>query len=67
MKLSRYNFSFIPHLNSPWFSNARKEVLDSLQSEFTSTVYTTDDMTAISIVDTTVKIVGDGEYYVYKK
>lgn len=62
-----YNFSFIPHLNSPWFSNARKEVLDSLQSEFTSTVYTTDDMTAISIVDTTVKIVGDGEYYVYKK
>lgn len=62
-----YNFSYIPHLNSPWFSNSRKETLDSLESEFTSSVYATDDHTAISIVDGKITIVGDGEYYIYEK
>ncbi len=58
-----YDFCYIPHLNSQWFSHVTKENLENLRDQFTKPVYATDDHTALSIVDGTVKIIGNGEYW----
>jgi dipeptidase E len=57
-------FAYIPHLNSSFFS-LRKERLDALQAEFTSSVYATDDETALMVVDGKVTKVGEGEFLSY--
>lgn len=62
-----YDFLFIPHLNSSWFSHVRKENLEDLKDQFEYPVYSTDDETAIKIVDGKIEIVGAGEYWISTK
>ena len=62
-----YNFSFIPHLNSEWFTNVRKNILEDIKDKFNYSVYATDDNTAIKIIDSKIEIVGSGDYWVFNK
>ncbi len=62
-----YDFCFIPHLNSEFFTQVRANVLENLQSGFEHAVYATDDETAIRLVDGQLEIIGRGEHWVYKK
>ncbi len=58
---------FVPHLNSPYFSKVRKEVLDSLKSEFTTTLYACDDNSAVKISDGKPEVVSEGVTLVFEK
>ena len=62
-----YDFSFVPHLNSEWFSHVRKDVLEGLKNSFNHSVYATDDQTAIRISDGKLDIVGSGDYWTHIK
>ncbi len=53
--------SFILHLNSPHFPNARKEILQSLQN-LTSPLYALDDQSALKVIDNKIEAVTEGEY-----
>ncbi|MCG2808783.1 MAG: peptidase E [Candidatus Portnoybacteria bacterium] len=53
--------NFIPHLNSPHFPQARKEVLQSLKN-LTSPLYALDDQSALKIIDKKIEVVTEGEY-----
>jgi dipeptidase E len=62
-----HEFSFIPHLNSDYFKHVRKQNLENLKEKFLSTVYATDDETAIKIEGSQIILVGDGESWESKK
>jgi len=67
MPMKFYNFSFIPHLNSKWFTSARKDILEKIKDKLSYSVYATDDETAIKIDGEKIEIVGKGDYWVYNK
>lgn len=56
------NCNFIPHLNSPYFPQSRKEILQSLKN-LTSPLYALDDQSALKIVDGKIEIITEGEYF----
>lgn len=58
-------FSFVPHLNSTFFS-LRRERLDDMKEKFTHPVYAVDDYTALSVIDGEVTKVGEGEFLTYE-
>lgn len=60
-----YQFCFIPHLDSEWFTHVRKDVLEGMKDTFGQSVYATDDQTAIAINGDTLKIIGPGEHWTY--
>lgn len=60
-----HDFCFIPHLNSDFFSHIRKETLDGVKETFTTSVYATDDETALALDKGKLEIVGEGESWVY--
>ena len=62
-----YDFTFIPHLNSEWFTHVRKENLEGLKGRLEHSAYATDDETAITIVDGKLEIIGSGDYWVFNK
>lgn len=62
-----YDFTFIPHLNSEWFTHVRKETLDEINDKLEHSAYATDDQTAIKIVNGEIEIVGSGDYWVFSK
>jgi dipeptidase E len=64
--LKLYPFCFVPHLNSLFFSQIRKEKLETLKTEFDGLVYSTDDETAIAVNGEEIKVVGGGDYWVSK-
>lgn len=55
---------FIPHLNSDYFTQVRKEVLEKLKVDFTSPLYACDDNSALKIVDGKIEVISEGEYVV---
>jgi dipeptidase E len=62
-----YDFCFIPHLNSSYFNHIRKEILEDVKSKFNTSVYATDDETAITIAGSKLQIVGKGDYWEHSK
>ncbi len=62
-----YDFCFVPHLNSEWFTHVRNDVLEGLVEKFNHSVYATDDNTALSIVDGNIEIVGSGKHWIFNK
>lgn len=62
-----YDFLFIPHLNSEWFTHVTKENLEKLKEKFEYSAYATDDETAIKINGTSIEIVGEGGHWEYHK
>jgi dipeptidase E len=53
--------NFIPHLNSPWFPQSRKEVLQSLKSK--NPLYALDDQSALKIFDENIEVISEGEFF----
>lgn len=58
-----YQFCFIPHLNSKWFTHVRADVLEGMKGKFEGPVYATDDETAIAIDGDALEIVGPGRHW----
>lgn len=60
-------FIFMPHLNSDFFPMVGKKHLQALASETSEAIYALDDQGAISISDSQLKIVTEGEYLIFNK
>lgn len=59
--LGYVNLHFKPHLNSEYFTEVRKEKLESLKG-IISPVYALDDQSALKIVDGNIEVVSEGEF-----
>ncbi len=57
---------FIPHLNSSYFSQIRKEVLEKNREHFDYPLYACDDNSALKIVDGRIGVVSEGEVVAIK-
>ena len=55
---------FIPHLNSEYFTQVRKEILEKYKQDFTFPLYACDDDSAVKVVDGKIEIVSEGEYLI---
>lgn len=62
-----YNFLFVPHLHSKWFTHVTKDNLEKIKDKFEYSAYATDDQTAIKIVDGKVEIIGSGDHWIFNK
>lgn len=60
--LGLVNCSFIPHLNSKHFPQARKKFLEKLRGQLSVPLYTLDDQSAIKIVGSNVEVISEGKY-----
>lgn len=61
------NLSFIPHLNSEYFKEIRKEVLDNMRDKLEDNVYACDDEVALKIVDNNIEVIGEGSFWTSNK
>jgi dipeptidase E len=62
-----YDFIFVPHLNSKWFTHVTEENLEKIKGKFEYPAYATDDETAIKIDGASLEIVGGGNHWGYHK
>lgn len=62
-----FDFMYIPHLNSPYFTGVTSDILDGKKERFDSRAIATDDFTAVIIIDSEIKIVGDGDRWELSK
>ena len=62
-----YNFLFIPHLNSAWFTHVTVENLEKLKDKFEFPACAVNDETAIKIDGGKIEIVGEGKHWEYRK
>ncbi len=58
---------FIPHLNSEYFTQVRKEILEKHKADLNFPVYACDDNSGLKIVDGKIEVVSEGEYLVLNK
>lgn len=58
---------FIPHLNSEYFTQVRKEILEKHKANFAFPLYACDDDSALKVVDGKIEIVSEGEVVVLNK
>ena len=56
-----FDFTFLPHLNSPYFPNLTIKNIESKIDQFNSKVIATDDFTAIKIDGDNFSFVGSGD------
>ena len=57
-------FYFLPHLNSEFFKNCRKDKIEETASGIVDTIYVVDDQSAVKVVDGKVTVVSEGEWFV---
>lgn len=62
--LSFVDFYFLPHLNSDWFKNVRRENIEDIGNEIERTIYALDDSSALKVIDNEVEFISEGEYFV---
>ncbi len=58
---------FIPHLNSDYFTQVRKEVLEKHKADFNFPLYACDDDSALKIVGRNIEVIGEGECVILNK
>lgn len=58
---------FIPHLNSEYFTQVRKEILEKHKADFNFPFYACDDNSGLKIVDGKIEVISEGEYFVLGK
>jgi dipeptidase E len=61
--LNYVSFYFLPHLNSEYFQNVRRETIESATAEMSEAIYALDDNSALKVVDDKVEIITEGEYF----
>lgn len=62
-----FNFvslNFLPHLNSQYFAQMRKENIEKISPKSGIPIYALDDNCALKVVDGTLEVIGGGEYIV---
>ncbi len=64
--LGYVGFSFLPHLNNPYFKNLRDDFLQGAVKNVSERVYALDDNSALKVVGDTVEVVSEGEWKRYK-
>jgi len=62
--LNYVNFYFLPHLNSEYFKNLRKDFIKKTTEGMSDTIYAMDDQSALKIVDGKIDVVSEGEWFV---
>ncbi len=65
--LAYVNCLFIPHLNSEYFTQVRKDVLEKYKADFAFPLYACDDDSALKVIDGKIEIVSEGECVVLNK
>jgi dipeptidase E len=63
--LELVDFIFLPHLNSKYFTNVRKEHIEKAIEGMTEKVYAMDDSGALKVIDGVVEVVTEGDYLEY--
>ena len=58
-----FDFVYIPHLNSPFFTGVRVDILEEKRNRISSRVIATDDFTGVKVVNGEVSIVGGGDVW----
>ncbi len=58
--LGYVDFSFLPHLNNPYFPSLREAIIEKNTEGTTETVYALDDSSAPKVVDDQVSIISEG-------
>ena len=58
------DFYFLPHLNSEWFKKMRKENIEKVGANINRPIYALDDQSALKIVDGTIEVISEGEWFV---
>lgn len=61
--LAMVDFHFIPHLNSPYFDQIRKEKLEIAAQDLPEPVYALDDNSALVVTDNNVEVITEGQWY----
>lgn len=62
--LNYVNFYILPHLNSPYFANLRKNIIEKATQDITDTIYALDDQSALQVIDGKVNVISEGEWFV---
>lgn len=60
--LNYVDFYFLPHLNSPYFSNLVEKNIKKLSERIPKKIYAMDDQGAIKVINGKVEIVTEGQY-----
>ena len=62
--LGLVDFYVRPHLNSPFFPDARKEFLEPIAKQMQATIYALDDESALKVIDGNIKAISEGKWLV---
>ena len=62
--LNYVDFYFLPHLNSEYFKNLRKDSIEKAVKGMSDTIYAMDDQSALKVVDGKVDVISEGEWFV---
>jgi len=62
--LNYVDFYFLPHLNSEYFKNLRKDSIEKAVKGMSGTIYAMDDQSALKVVDGKVDVISEGEWFV---
>ena len=62
--LNYVDFYFLPHLNSEYFKNLRKDSIEKTVKGMSGTIYAMDDQSALKVVDGKVDVISEGEWFV---
>jgi dipeptidase E len=65
--LGYFDFHFRPHLNSPYFPKVRKDRLEEMARDLSTTLYGLDDTMALKIDNGMIDIVGEGDVFIVEK
>ena len=63
--LGYVDFYFLPHLNNPYFSKLKEDIIEQVANGMTETVYALDDNSALKIVDKEVNVITEGACKAY--
>lgn len=61
------DFYILPHLNSRWFKNVRKSLIEKEIQDIEETVYAIDDNSALKIDNNEIEIISEGQYLIFNK
>lgn len=63
--LGLVNFQFIPHLNSPYFDQIRKDTVEKAAKELNECVYVVDDNSAVLVNGDEVEVISEGKWFMF--
>ena len=62
--LNYVDFYFLPHLNSKWFPNLKRDVIEKTTKDMSETIYAMDDRSALKVIEGDVEVISEGDWFV---